>query len=178
VSWTAPFTYTTGQVLTAANLNTYLRDNTDFLGGAARPHSRVYNSANQAATTGVRLTVLFDSERVDVGAIHSTVTNTGRLTVPSGAAGWWNVGAQLIFAANATGVREFIIQVNGATDIAFSAGPAPTAADIFGIPFSTSYQMAVGDYFTCQGYQTSGGNLNINATGNYSPEFWCQWECV
>jgi hypothetical protein len=177
VSWTAPFTYTTGQVLTAANLNTYLRDNTDFLGGAARPHARVFNSANQSLTTAVTLApVLYDSERVDVGAIHSTVTNTGRLTVPTGAGGWWMVGLNAAIATNTTGSRQCAIRVNGTTTIAIASAPGANVDNVFAMV--TAYQVAAGDYFDSTAFQNSGGALNLQVNGNYSCEFWCQWECV
>jgi hypothetical protein len=36
---------------------------------------------------------------------------------------------------------------------------------------ATHYQLAVNDYVELIAYQDSGGNLNVNVTGNYSPEF-------
>jgi len=36
---------------------------------------------------------------------------------------------------------------------------------------SSIYKLAITDYVEVRVYQNSGGNLNINASGNRSPEF-------
>lgn len=47
------------------------------------PNARVYSTAAHGAiANGATGTVLFDTEEWDVGAMHSTTANTGRLTAP------------------------------------------------------------------------------------------------
>lgn len=103
--WTAPKTWSVGDVLTAADLNTYVRDNAKWL-GTDKPRCRARNSANIAHTTSGNYQALtFGSERVDVGAMHDTSTNTGRLTVPTGGGGFYAIGGTIEFASNSTGRR-------------------------------------------------------------------------
>ncbi len=44
----------------------------------------VYNSTDQTISTGTATVLTFDSEAIDTDAIHSTSSNTGRMTVPAG----------------------------------------------------------------------------------------------
>ena len=56
----------------------------------------VRKSATQAATQTAYTTLTFDTETFDTDAFHSTVTNTSRITIPSGKGGYylvyWNIG--------------------------------------------------------------------------------------
>lgn len=173
MAWTTPPTYTVGQVLTAANLNTYLRDNTAWL-GIDSPHCRVFNSAAISTTTAVALQLTFDSERYDVGAMHSTSTSTGRLTVPTGGAGKYHVFGHVEFASNATGYRDLALRVNGTTQIG-SQIVAGVSGVVTQLSVASMWAMAVGDFFDLVVLQTSGGNLNVNATPGNSAEFGCAW---
>lgn len=175
-TWTTPRTWSVGEEQTAALLNTHLRDNLDAVAGTSKAACRVYKStAFTHNSTGNWLTVTFDSERFDTQGIHSTVTNTDRLTIPTSWGGLWFVGASMNWAANSTGSRFARIRVNATTEIA-EAGGVNTGASL-GVPitFSTVYRMSVGDYFTLDAYQNSGGSLDVNAQTNYSPEFWAYW---
>lgn len=174
MAWTTPKTWAVADVLTAANLNAYVRDNSKWL-GTDKPHCRVRNSANISHTTsGAYQALTFNSERVDVGAMHDTVSNTSRLTVPSGGGGFYAIGGCIEFDGNATGRRGIQILLNGATIIA-----QHEAANIgvFNHPLtiSTTYQLAAGDYVELLGKQSSGGTLNMLATSAYSPEFYAHW---
>jgi hypothetical protein len=173
MAWTTPATYTVGQVLTAANLNTYLRDNMSWLGVDA-PHCRVFNSAALSATNAVARVLNCDSERVDVGAMHSTSANTERITIPTGGGGWYLLGAHIQWAANATGSRSVSIVLNATTTLAYHTAINLTAT-VFEQSISTAYQLVAGDFIAGAGLQNSGGALNINAAANYSPEVWASW---
>jgi type IV secretory pathway VirB6-like protein len=173
MAWTTPATYTVGQVLTAANLNTYLRDNMSWVGVDA-PNCRVFNSAAISTTSGATTLLTYDSERYDVGAMHSTSTNTGRLTVPSGGAGKYRATLHTSFAASATGVRYSFIRLNGSTVIARDIRAA-VSGDTTDVAITAIYVMSVGDYFDSAVIQTSGGGVNIVATAANSPEFSAEW---
>ena len=116
----------------------------------------------------------FDTERVDVGAMHDTSSNTGRLTVPSGGGGFYAIGGQIEFASNSTGRRGVQIRLNGSTVIAREES-ANLGANDHTCTVSTVYQLAAGDYVELMGLQASGGNLNMQATSAYSPEFYAHW---
>jgi hypothetical protein len=130
--------------------------------------TRLWNSSNQSITTSVLTAVTFDTERYDNGSMHSTVTNTSRITMPS--TGVYIVGCGLDFAFNATGDREVGIRLNGTTYIALelitaSAGTATRPNVLATYSFSSS------DYIECIAFQTSGVSLNVSSGSDYSPTF-------
>lgn len=131
---------------------------------------RVNNSAAITLTTSTSTALTFDTERWDTDGFHDTTTNTSRLTVPAGLAGKYLIVGNASFAANATGSRELAIELNGTTYIADVLLPATSGS---GARFvvSTVYDLAVGDYVRLIAFQSSGGNLNVQATTSYSPEF-------
>lgn len=135
--------------------------------GAIR--ARVYNSGAITLTTGVAAALTFDSERWDTAGLHSTVTNTSRLTAP--VFGLYVGTGHVRFAANAVGIREISVSVNGTTTIAIQDILALVggAVTILSVPFE--YELAAGDYVELVAYQNSGGNLNVEVAANYSPEF-------
>jgi hypothetical protein len=174
-TWTTPRTWVASAILTAAQLNVDVRDNGDFL-ATSRPNCRVFNSGAITLTNNTTTALTFDSERYDRGSgLHSTVTNTGRLTVPSGCAGVYWFGANVEIAANATGVRELALRINGTTNIAFVTLTTVTAADTAMININAPYAMSVGDYCEVTAFQNSGGSLSATAAGARSPEFWGSW---
>lgn len=137
------------------------------------PSARVYNSAALTiATGGVGTSLTFDSERFDTRSLHSTSANTGRLTAP--VAGLYVITAQIEWAANGVGERDLILNLNGTTNIARSLHPT-TAVGTTAQSISTLYKLAANDYVQVVVRQTSGGNLNVTASGNYSPEFSMSW---
>lgn len=83
MAWSTPRTWTSGEVVTAANLNTYVSDNLTALG--APPFCDVYATTpgNTSGTSMQFTAVPFDSDRADsTGSMHSTATQTSRITVP------------------------------------------------------------------------------------------------
>lgn len=175
MAYTTPRTWVANETVTAALLNAHVRDNVAWLATDA-PHCRVYNSANiSIAVSGTPQALTFDSERYDVGGCHSTSTNTGRITIPSGAGGKWHFGCNVSFAANATGVRQVYMRLNGTTTIAFSNDPALGSGDVSIHNLSCDYAVSAGDYVEVVCNQTSGGALNVLLAANYSPEFWGHW---
>jgi hypothetical protein len=156
-----------------------LRDNIVWLAGDGasgnpKPMCRVYNSANLAIATATWTTVTFNSERYDVGGLHSTTTNTGRLTIPTGGAGVYNFFGQVRFATNATGIRAVRLLLNGATPIAQRNNNA-TSTDPCHLGITCDYKLAAADYVELQVYQSSGGLLNVELASAESPEYGCHW---
>lgn len=140
------------------------------LGGSPVPSARVYNNAAITLTTATETTLTFNTERWDTASLHDTGSNTGRLTVPTGADGIYSITAHVRFASNATGVRFVGIRLNGSTFIAADLRQAVNGdATVLSVP--AKWQMVGGDYVEVRAYQNSGGNLDVTSTGNYSPEF-------
>ena len=139
-------------------------------GGTTFSGCRVYNSANISVATGGGAVLTFDSELFDTDAYHSTVTNTSRLTVPTGKGGYFEIFASIAWASNSTGVRQVYFLLNGTTIIGLDER-TPVSTDATGHAFSTVYHLADADYVEIHVAQTSGGALNVSASTHYSPEF-------
>jgi hypothetical protein len=151
---------TDGQVLTAASTTgtglawTTLATGTTFVGVSATKNAA--QSINNATDT----IVTFPTESYDTDGFHSTSTNTSRITIPSGKAGYYNFTGVLHFADNTTGIRTMELLKNGTSLGTVTRGPNPAAGLDFYMPFAFVASAAVNDYFEMRVYQNSGGALN------------------
>lgn len=157
---TVPTTLTAvaGAVLTAVQWNANNRDVEAWLlaPGICQARQAVIQSIPNNTSTDVTL----DSEDVDSTGMHSTVTNTNRVTAVY--PGWYQVSGGTSWAANATGVRVVNFTVNGT--VVNGSGTGFTSVAV-----ATTARTAVrtilvflnvGDYVTLSTLQTSGGALN------------------
>lgn len=127
-----------------------------FVGAYAYITTNGYDIANSTYTD-----LTFDGERFDTDGFHSTTTNTNRMTVPSGKAGYYNIIGSITYDASGTGSRQLILAINGSRTSTYSqwhemggvsTGPVTLYINIIA-------NLAVGDYFGLQTRQNSGGNL-------------------
>lgn len=174
MAWTTPRTWTAGETVTAALMNTHVRDNEAYLYAIANnfapvPACRVYHDANQTIPNA-NLTVLsFNKERFDTDTIHDTSTNNSRLTCKT--AGIYLIEGGVSFNTNGEHDVALNVLLNGATNIkqvryrAVLAGL--TKIDIG----TTIYSLAVNDYVELQAFQDSGGAINAVAETNNAPVF-------
>jgi hypothetical protein len=141
---------------------------TTFVGARA---GRV--NSNQTISNNTNTVVLWDSEafqpNFDTDSIHSTSTNTGRFTVPTGKGGYWLCIATVQFESNGTGVRagDFLIGGDMRTK-GFRALPSSATDTVYSA--STVLKLSAADYVEFQVYQNSGGNLAIVAD-SYNNQF-------
>jgi hypothetical protein len=147
---------------------------TDYL-ATNKPRARVYNSANISVANNTVQALTFNSERYDVGGAHSTVTNTGRLTVPTGEGGLYTMGGTVGWAANVTGRRILLVRVNGTTTICQSESMVDAGTGNSSDTINCEHALAAGDYVELCVFQTSGAALNVTTIANSSPEFWFRW---
>lgn len=136
--------------------------------------ARAYNSAAISVANATLITLTLNSERWDSDTIHSTSTNTSRLTCNT--AGKYLITANVAYDINATGYRVTRILLNGVTEIARDMRMPVTASDYTACIVTTIQDLTVTDYIEVQAYQTSGGALNVQSVGNYSPELSMVWE--
>lgn len=141
-----------------------------------QPAARVYNSGAIDPTVSTWYSLTFDSERFDTDAVHSTVTNTGRLTVPANGAGLYSIGANVECdgyggASMVFGIR---LLLNGTTVIAERLTQVIVGMGGQVLHIGTLYALAAADYVEVQAYVSE--DVNILAGSNYSPEFWCHFE--
>jgi hypothetical protein len=98
MAWTAPRTWVTSEVVTAALLNTHLRDN--LLWAGFHHGCRAYKSANQTVGIGATDLVTWNSESYDTDGFHSTSSNTGRFVAT--VAGYYEVSFEPAVDADAS----------------------------------------------------------------------------
>lgn len=136
--------------------------------GGAQPAARAFNSGNLSINSATYTKLTFDSERFDNDGIHSTASNTGRLTCAT--AGKYLIVFNGLWASNATGQRQAAIYLNNTTEIG-DVYNINLAANNLAFTVTTIYDLAVNDYVEARVYQDSGGPLNILNAANVSPEF-------
>lgn len=175
MSYSSPRTWATDDPITAAALNQDVRDNVAFL--ANPPRCIVYNNANISIPNNAATALTFNSERQDSDAMHSTSSNTSRITCVT--AGLYDLFGCIRWASQGTvtGVREVGIRLNGATYLAVNDGGSTLYNGLTIIQQVTrnGYPLSVGDYVELVPFQSSGGALNVEFVGNYSPEFAAIW---
>lgn len=141
------------------------------------PRCRVRNSADITIATGTSTKLTFNTEDFDYGGMHSTSTNTGRITIPTGGDGTYLIGAQVLWAANGTGIRDINIKLNNTTYLAQNTALTAGAGTTMTMSTSTLVALTATDYIEVEVYQNSGGNLS--ATAFYqSPCFWATWVAI
>lgn len=171
-TYTAAGTAVAGQVYTAAAHNVIATNVNNFI---VPPMCQVKRTTTQAITTASVTDVLFNAETFDTDDMHSTTSNTDRITVNT--AGVYIVTGNLQMAGNATGVRGIYIRKNGSTFARFFV-TAVDALNLPGLSASAVITASAGDYFTCSVYQNSGGNLDVLAddpVGNLATTFSAVW---
>ena len=158
---------TNGQVLTA--------DSTQADGVIwATPSTPAYSGvqlriggSNLTIANATNTTINWPSETFDTDGYHSTVTNTSRITVPSGKAGKYFINSAIYWeaspAADAVALR---IYKNG-SQVQFNATPKLANIQVT-VVASVTLDLAVGDYVELVVYQNSGSNLQVNVDGTYT----------
>jgi hypothetical protein len=123
-----------------------------------------FSTSNQSISNVTFTVINFNTESYDTKSYHDNSTNNGRLTIPSGNAGYYQFTALVRFAVNGTGRRIAAIQKNGSTDVCYvEVQNATTASANTSILLSAQTYGAVGDYFHVVAYQSSGGALNVES---------------
>jgi hypothetical protein len=135
----------------------------------ALPAARVYNSINfSLALNNTTYSVPFNSERFDTDTIHSTGSNSERLTCKTDGIYYIWFGAS--FDANTTGFRQISIRLNGTIALVRQRQTAVNG-DNTEMSISTIYALTATDYVEARVLQTSGGALDLVSLANTSPEF-------
>jgi hypothetical protein len=129
---------------------------------------RLYRTATQSINSATVTNVLWTGEDYDNGGLHSLVTNTDRITIPTGGGGLWYIGWNLTFTSGTTGVRAGFLSKNGNASHRIAQIEAPAASSGFACLHSaTCLRLVAGDYITLAAYQTQGSAVNID--GNADP---------
>lgn len=160
MAWTTPRTWATSEIVTAAMMNTHVRDNLNALDSSRQ--QCIVTKATQSITTGVNTDVLFDTEVVDTDSMHSTVTNTQRVTCT--VAGVYVVSGYVNFDSHATGYRRIgVVQNDAGITYALVVGANVADAISTTVQMSTSgiASMIAGDFIHLNVSHTAGVSLNV-----------------
>jgi hypothetical protein len=121
---------------------------------------QLWNTTTQSLSNDTYTVLTFDSELIDTDAFHSTSSNTGRITIPSGKDGKYLFIGSVNFASG-TGPIGVTLYKNNAeltstgTSVMFNASYSTSA--IYGAVAHIIISAVAGDYFELRGYQNSGG---------------------
>ena len=132
----------------------------------------VYNDAAESIPNNSFTSLTFNQEVYDRGGLHSTVTNTNRITAQK--AGTYLIQISCAFAANATGIRSVSIKGSGGQYLAQNTKTAASTGET-SFAFSGIVGIAAADWLEIVVQQTSGGALNVVSTAYYSPFLFAQW---
>lgn len=133
------------------------------------PRCQAIQLVAQSIPNGVQTSITLDSEDEDTDGIHSTVTNTNRLTIVT--PGTYEFSGQVVMTANATGTRDARILKNTIAPNGLRKVEVPNATvstQVLLGPVSVS--CVAGDIFELAITQTSGGALNtisVNALNSF-----------
>lgn len=145
-----------GDPITATDWNTWLKDNSVWV--ATHKGCLLTRSGPQTMTEWAL--VGFDVEIVDTDGYHDPVgANNYKVLIPAGLGGYYHVFGNVLFAANAVGLRKLVI-TDGVTAFAIHYIPGFAAGSHSLIVEVTRY-LAAGASVYLFTHQTSGGNLNI-----------------
>lgn len=159
---------TTGQVLTVdSTTGTGLKWATPA-SGTTFAGCRVFDSGTQNISNTTETDITWNSETFDTDGYHSTSSNTERMTIPAGKAGYYLVQTVIRYTTNTSGKTEiYLVKTSGATDTQFALSTAPAASDSGQLASGIVY-LAVSDYVRVKVYQNSGGTVTINKASSNS----------
>ena len=158
MAYSDPGAVTAGDPLPAAYLNTTRANGAWF---SEPPQCSVYNSSVQSVPDATITAMLCGSESLDNNGMHSTTSNTSRITAV--AAGRYTFTGTASFAANATGMRRLTFRLNGTTEYDLVQVAASSVLSNVILSASRTFTLAVNDYAEMTVYQSSGGALNVTA---------------
>ena len=127
-------------------------------------------TTTQSISSTTQTIVTWDLEVYDTDGYHSTSTNTGRITIPSGKAGYYLVHVAIQYAANATAGHRTVYLVKNGT-VFLNGGESSTGNSTVGTLtfYSMIVNLAVGDYITAECYFN--GTMNVNKDTNYPASY-------
>jgi hypothetical protein len=131
----------------------------------------LHKPSNASIANNTTTVVNFENELWDIGGLHSTVSNTDRITPVR--TGIYLIGANVAFAALSNLNRQVGVNLSGGNDRGrmdlLSGGDE---AALWCVSLERITSLAGSPYFQCRVKQTSGGALNLLSGNYYTPKFW------
>lgn len=157
-------TLTTGTIFNAAFWTTLFDAIDAVLPGAKR--CVAYHSTTQSLTTATITALSLNSEDIDVGTMHDTVTNNSRITIPSGGDGFYLISGFTEVQYNISALRRLSIRKNGTTNLVQVEVPFSANGSLANQGISTPLigaALVAGDYVELTGYQNTGSGLTFGS---------------
>ena len=158
VPYSDPGAVTAGDPLPAAYLNTTRANGAWF---SEPPQCSVYNGSVQSVPDSTITALLCGSESLDNNGMHSTTSNTSRITAI--AAGRYTFTGTASFAPDATGMRRLTFRLNGTTEYDLVQVVATSVLSNVILSASRTFTLAANEYMEMTVHQSSGGALNVTA---------------
>jgi hypothetical protein len=180
MAWTVPKTWVTAEMVTAAMLNTYVRDNlTAIRDQVSSKMRRSSAAANQSIPNTTETRVSFDTVDWDtVGTIADTTNN--RLNFPI--SGKYVIGCGLRWTSNANGHREIKMWYHDSvanTNVCIDHDASEAVSSLLPVlSTDTVFDCKAGDYVYLTGWQNSGGALTILQQDVVDPAIYCAKEGI
>lgn len=148
----------------------------DLLALRGNPRVRVGRSTTQAIASGALTAVQFDLEHHDTHSLHSTSSNTSRITIPTNWGGTYLVGACVQWALNTdpTNRRHAEIRRDGVTKIVDIEGP-PDSAGYCTQQLTTTWHALESQYIELLVYQETGSPVNVQNDAEAGTHFWAHF---
>lgn len=138
-----------------------------------RPTARAYNNASLGPySAGGWNSVTLNSEDFDTDGVHSTSSNTSRMTIPANGAGLYEIGACIQNAVGGGGNTVWYVRLlkNGTTEL---ARQQMTGSGY--LTLSTLAALAVGDYVEVQVYGVT-DTVTVTYAAAFTPSLWISWQ--
>lgn len=164
----APRTWTVGELLTAAKLNTDLRDGLNFL--LAPPMAKLARAATlSAANNGQKIP--WDTETLDRDAGWASSPNPTRYTAQT--AGWWSITSDGRWFASTTQFTRMFRVFKTGTDQGGSSTTVSPSTGLARNNVTMQVNLNVGDYIEIDAFQDSGGAFDL-----FSAQFSAVWTSI
>jgi hypothetical protein len=167
---------TNGQVLTADSTQADGVIWSTPASGSTAVGVTAFTSTAQNTTSATATVINLNSEAFDTDSMHSTATNTSRLTIPSGKGGYWLVNVMTVIDASGNDVFITILK-NGTTITGYGQwnNNRMAASNYGGAGYviawgSQTYPLSAGDYIevAVQCAKATGANcLNMTFSAMY-----------
>jgi hypothetical protein len=137
------------------------------------PAVRLSNSVDQGVSNNAWTGLSWDTEAYSFGGLHSTATNSSRITFP-GSTGIYHVGATVAWSNGVStgGDRMVRIFMNDSSGVAAQA-MAARSNSLLGQTVGCDVRIAsTTDYVTVQVYQDSGSTLSVTNSTLFATACW------
>jgi hypothetical protein len=166
-----PWPFVDDELVAAADLNPLL-DNLQFLG--SKPSVGVHVTPPTISDSTLTVIDWDNEDWKTVTSMHTNGSHPERLVVPYDAL--YEVFADVVFEAAASGVRRVDLVLNGTTTLATAAVPSCGASDDTPVHLRFAGAFSAADYLTVLAYQTSGGDVALSAAPASTAELtWANW---